>query len=228
MGLVKAWRRLLFVLSYAALPYGLSKLFKRLKRRYEDDTPNKNGILHYLAGLTFKDIMDNALSVHLLVFYLTGGFYQISKRIFGLRYAIGHDVTKEEKEFRKSSSRSYRILGGLVLLQLLAKVQPHVNTMLKMYLKSPTENATNKNGILTNGSPEATARHIELSNPEIFPFISEQSRKCILCLADMTDPSCLPCGHMFCWACVMQWCNERNECPLCRQHCTKQSILQLR
>ena len=26
----------------------------------------------------------------------------------------------------------------------------------------------------------------------------------------------MPCGHVFCWACVHEWLADKAECPLCR------------
>lgn len=46
---------------------------------------------------------------------------------------------------------------------------------------------------------------------------SSTSSRCTLCLGPRLDQSCLECGHVFCWKCILGWVREKPECPLCRQ-----------
>ncbi|AMD19865.1 HCL286Wp [Eremothecium sinecaudum] len=231
--LVRKWRRLLFILSYTVLPYFLAKVFNRVKKSFikeseYDDNENKNEVLDYLRDLTFKDVINNILNLHILTFYISGKFYQLSKRVFGLRYAISHDVSEEESKLRMSNSRTYRILGGIVFLQFLVKIAPLVGKLKTRYIKRSTNDGSDKTGVVSGIPTEGTYQKLDLNDAGTLSFIPEQSRKCILCLVDMVEPSCLPCGHMFCWHCIIQWCSSRQECPLCRQHCSKQSVLPIR
>uniref|UniRef100_A0A8C1E2H2 RING-type E3 ubiquitin transferase n=1 Tax=Cyprinus carpio carpio TaxID=630221 RepID=A0A8C1E2H2_CYPCA len=46
---------------------------------------------------------------------------------------------------------------------------------------------------------------------------SSRSSRCILCLEERRNTSSTPCGHLFCWECITEWCNTKTECPLCRE-----------
>lgn len=230
--LVRRYRKLLFILSYAGGPYLMSKFLKRWNTNDSDEESNTR-------KFSRKRLLNLILNLHLVLFYFKGAYYDIFKRIFGLRYAIGHRVDINEAKFRKSSSNTYRFLGYILLLQITSKGMPIIIRHVKKSLKgSPSNNVdglkghNEKNDHLSDvisGIPDNTkVLHIDLSDDSELPFIPSSSRTCILCLNPMTDPSCAPCGHLFCWNCIINWCKERPECPLCRQKCFPQQVLSLR
>lgn len=233
---VKLHQRLLFIISYTILPYTLSKISAYFSKRNdsEDDNENTNILRKILRKGTLSNAINLITDLHLILFYFRGSYYQISKRFYGLKYALAHEVDKAEEKFRQSSARSYRILGLVLLFQLMSKGVPHLSRLVKLYkepIKSEIDRETgNKtSGFEIKGVPEESAMNaIDLSDPKILAFIPDESRKCILCLTPMVNPSCGPCGHLFCWNCIFNWCKERPECPLCRKACHKQSILPIR
>lgn len=42
------------------------------------------------------------------------------------------------------------------------------------------------------------------------------AHQCAICQDDFSRPLLLPCQHIFCENCVLQWFDRQNTCPLCR------------
>ncbi|CCF59465.1 hypothetical protein KAFR_0H00560 [Kazachstania africana CBS 2517] len=221
-GLAKRYQRLLFILSYCLSPYLFTKLINRWNSK--NDETDENGILS-----SFEDLFNVVLDIHLMLFYFKGAYYDIFRRIFGLRYAFGHKITATEKIFRDKNSSTYKVLGYILLLQNSSKLINVLKDKLDFRKLSIDTSRGEKDMKAIFGVPkQVKTNKIDLNDDTLFTFIQGASRTCILCLSKIVDPSCAPCGHLYCWDCILNWCNEKPECPLCRQKCHPQQILPIK
>jgi len=93
----------------------------------------------------------------------------------------------------------------------------------------------------SNNVNNATNDAIESTNITIE---RDSSKKCSLCIDSLKNPSCTPCGHIYCWDCIMRCCSQQHigttsigalmntdssnnikiKCPTCRREFLPQSI----
>jgi len=131
----------------------------------------------------------NILSrVHVATFYFSGVYYEFSKRMSNVRYIFNRKYSEERSH--------YFILGVLIILQL--------GISLFIFLKQTL--TPKKSPLVVMPDSEAT---------NISDLVSSTG-KCSLCLGVRDNPTATSCGHLFCWNCIVEWCNNKPECPLCR------------
>uniref|UniRef100_A0AAQ4S7P8 RING-type E3 ubiquitin transferase n=1 Tax=Gasterosteus aculeatus aculeatus TaxID=481459 RepID=A0AAQ4S7P8_GASAC len=135
--------------------------------------------------------------LHAAVFYISGSFYHLSKRAAGIRYLRVAALSRDDGTIRSS----YRLLGTLSLLQLLATVCLQFNSFRQK------QRARQEWKLYRSLSPQRA----HTSGPA--------AASCILCLEDRRHSTCTPCGHLFCWECITEWCNtKRTEWILDARH----------
>ncbi|PPJ59034.1 hypothetical protein CBER1_01707 [Cercospora berteroae] len=146
-----------YILSSVLLPYILTrflpafrkrlraKLEKTLKkahhRRVSDSTQIKSPpkkvnqfqeyVLKHLDSITSPAPI---YAVSLAIFYFTGAYYQLSKRIFGLRYVFTRKLTEGDQR------AGYEVLGVLLVVQMVVQGYLHMKTT---YSNIQTQSSSN-------------------------------------------------------------------------------------
>ncbi|CUA72363.1 Peroxisome biogenesis factor 10 [Rhizoctonia solani] len=197
----------------------------------------------YLRALPIA--IEVAVEVNLALFYLTGTYYNLTKRVLGVRHVSS---TLPDPNARPPS---YSFLGILMCIRLLHRLYTLLDKQLKSLEPPPPVQPTNAL-TLSDSQPLLIPRDTDIQQhryidsrrvTEILQKQAESSeitpdaetdeftslyvagihpglragRRCALCLEERTATTSTECGHLFCWSCIVGWGDEKAECPLCRQ-----------
>jgi peroxin-10 len=163
-------RRAGYILTSILLPFSLNQVLpsfraklrsklesgtRRLARQDKTDSLSfklQSYILTHLSTLTSPSPLHAAT---LTIFYFTGAYYQLSKRIWGLRYIFSKRV--EESEARVG----YEVLGVLLVLQIVVQGWIHVRETLGLAGSNTASELASKEAMM--GSSAVPNHGVEVS-----------------------------------------------------------------
>ncbi|KAF2221576.1 Pex12 amino terminal region-domain-containing protein [Elsinoe ampelina] len=134
-------RRSGYILSSVLLPYGLNRILPAFRRklrtkleislRLSTQKSRKAGTgqswgqklqSYILANLDTITSPSPVYALSLAIFYFSGAYYHLAKRIWGLRYIFTRRLDPSEQRI------GYEVLGVLLTLQLAVQAYTHVQT----------------------------------------------------------------------------------------------------
>ncbi|XP_054735511.1 peroxisome biogenesis factor 10 [Anastrepha obliqua] len=186
----------------------LQKLEKHIEDNEEIVTEAKQKLLTAVRVMRYSPQYIKAL--HKSLFYLQSNKYQISKRLTGINYVLIRHWLQPE-----FSLYGYKILGIITFLQVTVSLVISTYEAWKVHRRKRLEMISDKTRRLLSIEEEVPERK------------KSEAPQCILCLEPRINTSLTPCGHLFCWNCLLDWLDERDECPLCREKLKKSNVIQL-
>eukprot|EP00250_Pteridium_aquilinum_P019644 c24512_g1_i1 orf=489-1685(-) len=152
----------------------------------------------------------------------------LSKRAAGVRYIhMGKLFYKKPK---------YHMLGMFLLIQigivggdwLRQSALPNLAKSMRVQAMDQSFSAGQKGVLILDEEGNQVVDTSDLSksaSENINSMAPVGTSKCSLCLSSRQHPTATPCGHVFCWVCIIDWCNEKTECPLCRSPMSQSDLV---
>lgn len=198
-------------LTSIILEFGGDLLYLKILNQFENNISQNEEILPEAKEklLKFISFMRAAApyikGLHKSLFYLGSTKYQLSKRLTGINYVlIRHWIQPGYSLY------GYKVLGIVTVLQLF------VSSTFNIY-----------EAVTKAKAKQEMIQKKTFSRDRDTTSESSNASPCSLCLEPRQDTSLTTCGHLFCWDCIIDWLDEREECPICREKLKKSNVVQL-
>ncbi|XP_071439134.1 peroxisome biogenesis factor 10-like [Hetaerina americana] len=140
------------------------------------------------AARYFSHLLPYLQRLNKIAFYWNGSYYSFVNRLLGVKHVLIESWLRDE-----ASLYGFKILAAVSI----------VNIIVSFYHLYPSCMNTNSDEMNSSISIECESK------------VTSRS-VCQLCLKNRKNTSITPCGHLFCWTCVMKWLQLRKDCPICK------------
>ncbi|MCJ1276867.1 peroxisome biogenesis factor 10 [Puttea exsequens] len=146
-----------YILSAVLLPYTFTKVLPKLRSRIRlklesnltrSPKSSRTSISYHLQRYLYTNLAtitsistSPIYALNLAVFYFTGSYYHLSKRLFGLRYIFSKHLAPSEQRV------GYEVLGVLLMLQMIVQACLHVQSTVDTNLPAEGSSAMLDDGV---------------------------------------------------------------------------------
>jgi peroxin-10 len=142
-------------------------------------------------------------SIHDCLFFLNSKYYEITNRLSGVRYI--NVFPSNEAQF------NYKLVGYIIISA--------------MAIKSV---AFGKSGARQMKVLSWKIQPREKESPAVIQGeAAEPALDCKICSDARKSVSSTPCGHLFCWDCILRSTQVKYECPICRAPVQPNEIIRI-
>jgi hypothetical protein len=181
--------------------------------------------LNFFPVLDFEKFIEFTSRINKSLFLIYGDYYEISTRILKIIHVYLPPVSKAKQNFQIQFKR----IGQIMMLQILITISLCLFKIgrlsfktLRLYFQIKKRALFKKKQILNSED--------EKVNPQLINSQEENlilQKECSLCYNQMKYLSATSCGHIFCWECIIQALENKNECPICRKPTLPQQVVLL-
>ncbi|XP_065186639.1 peroxisome assembly protein 10-A-like [Sycon ciliatum] len=214
-------QRIAMILFHTFTPYLLDKCLARAQSYLSRDStaatmPHSRRELLLRLIAYARPAVEWLHRSHQVLFFLNGAFYHLSKRLAGVNYiAVPRGVTPQHSAVQ-GWAKAYRLMGYIMAAQLFISAAS--------WLRSVSAHSHSATSLSQTPGTQPPFSDSSTESSTATP----SAIQCSLCLSPCQHTTATVCGHLFCWACVVQACSTQPECPLCREPCQPSQLIYLR
>lgn len=218
------WRRVLHIFLRAVPMFVIQKwlkgYFSRMKQGYSGTSGQKwnsrastriaAAIVRHLPEA--PGLLGNIFRFHMMLFFLQGKYFQISKRLSGIRYVLDNK--------KPDHSIDYSRIGYVLLAHNSIQTAQFLYRVVMEIRRLSKEHSESKKGTFeANQGLESSQTGDKGGNNE---------NDCLICCDVRRNAAATPCGHLFCWECILKSTRIKAECPACKGPAAPRDIVRLR